>query len=284
MKKISILVLLLAVISIQSQAQTKKKKTVAKPKILTTSGSTSTPTSTTSTNSESGSSTLDGIAGTIGGLLGGGSGSGTGSMTNDLAARGLREALNIGTTAASNNLGKVDGFLANAAVKILFPPEARKLESTLRSIGMGSVCDQIITSVNHAAEGAVVEAKPIFLAAITQMTLTDAISILTGGQDAATQYLIRTSGQALMEKFQPIIQSNLNKTQATQYWGQAMTAYNAVPFVQKVNPNLAQFVTQKATDGIFLMVAEEEKKIRANPMDRVGGILKDVFGWADKNK
>jgi hypothetical protein len=273
------------------QAQTKKKRTVLKPKSTTTSTKTSSTSTTTSTSTSTSTtiantdnSTVDGIIGTIGGLLDGSSGSGSGSMTNDLAARGLKEALNLGTAAASNNLGKVDGFLANAAVKILFPPEAKKLESTLRSIGMGSVCDQVITSVNHAAEGAVVEAKPIFLAAITQMTLTDAISILTGGQDAATQYLMRTSGQALMEKFQPIIQSNLNRTQATQYWGQAMTAYNSVPFVQKINPNLSQFVTQKATEGIFLMVAEEEKKIRANPLERVGGIIQDVFGWADKNK
>lgn len=277
MKKISILLVMIVAVSMQSlDAQIKKKKIVTKPKISTTT--TNTKTSTTS------SSPIDGVVSTIGGILGGGSSSSSGSMTNDLAAKGLKEALNIGTSAASNNLGKIDGFLANAAVKILFPPEAKKLESTLRSIGMGSVCDQVITSVNRAAEGAVVEAKPIFLAAITQMTITDAINILTGGTDAATQYLKRTSGQALMAKFEPIIQSNLQKTQATQYWSQAMTAYNAVPFGQKINPNLSQYVTQKATDGIFLMVAEEEKKIRANPLDRVGGILQDVFGWADKNK
>lgn len=227
-------------------------------------------------------STTSTIGGILGGVLGGTSSSGT--MTNDLAAKGLKEALNVGTNAAAGNLGKIDGFLANAAVKILFPPEARKIESTLRSIGMGSVCDQVITSVNRAAEAAVVEAKPIFVEAIKQMTITDAIQILTGGQDAATQYLKKTSGQALITKFQPIIQTNLQKTQATKYWGDAMKAYNAVPFVQKVNPNLSQFVTEKATDGIFLMVAQEELKIRSNPAQRIGGILQDVFGWADKNK
>lgn len=283
MKKLSFLTIILVAISIQAvNAQTKKKKTITKPKISTTT--TSTTSTTTSTNSSTGSSTVDDIMGTIGGVLSGGSSSGSTSMTNDLAAKGLKEALNLGTAAASNNLGRVDGFLANAAVKILMPPEAKKLESTLRSIGMGSVCDQVITSVNRAAESAVVEAKPIFLAAITQMTITDAISILTGGPDAATQYLKRTSGQALMAKFEPIIQSNLQKTQATQYWSQAMTAYNAVPFGQKINPNLSQYVTQRATDGIFLMVAEEESKIRANPLGAASSVLQDVFGWASKNK
>ncbi len=292
MKKISFIYLLIVIISIQTiQAQTNKKKKISsKPKISTTtstttsSSSTTSTTSSTSTTTSTGSSTVDDIMGSIGGLLGGSSSSGSGSMTNDLAAKGLKEALNLGTSAASSNLGKVDGFLANAAVKILMPPEAKKLESTLRNLGMGSVCDQVITSVNRAAESAVVEAKPIFLAAITQMTITDAISILTGGPDAATQYLKRTSGQALMAKFEPIIQSNLQKTQATQYWSQAMTAYNAVPFGQKINPNLSQYVTQRATDGIFLMVAQEESKIRANPLGAASSVLQDVFGWASKNK
>jgi Protein of unknown function (DUF4197) len=283
-KHIFVVIAIISLSSSNINGQIKKKRTIAKPKISTTTSSTTTSSSSSST-AGSESSTIDGIVGTLGGMLGGGSNSnGSGTMTNDLAAKGLKEALNLGTSAATNNLGQIDGFLANAAVKILMPPEAKKLESTLRSLGMGAVCDQVITSVNRAAEGAVVEAKPIFLAAITQMTLTDAISILTGGPDAATQYLKRTSGQALMEKFEPIIQSNLQRTQATQYWSQAMTAYNAVPFGQKINPNLSQYVTQKATEGIFLMVAEEEKKIRLNPLDRVGGIIKDVFGWADKNK
>lgn len=212
------------------------------------------------------------------------SNSGSSSMTDELAANGLKEALSQGTETATNNLGQIDGFLANAAVKILFPPEARKIESTLRSVGMGSVCDQVITSVNRAAEAAVVEAKPIFVEAIKQMTITDAINILTGNKDAATQYLMRTSGQALMAKFEPIIQSNLQKTNATKYWTDAVNTYNAVPFVQKLNPNLSQYVTQKASDGIFLMVAAEEAKIRENPSERIGSILQDVFGWADKNR
>lgn len=278
-KGLIVLAILLTLVQIDISAQVRKKKTKT-----TTPNTSSTSTSTNTSSSPSNtSSPLDGIVGSVGSLLGGSSNGGN-NMTQDLAAKGLKEALNIGTSAASNNLGKIDGFLANAAVKILFPPEAKKLENTLRSLGMGSVCDQVITSVNRAAEGAVVEAKPIFLEAIKQMTITDAINILTGGQDAATQYLQKTSGQALMAKFQPIIQDNLQKTNATKYWSDAMTAYNAVPFVQKINPNLSQYVTQKASDGIFLMVAEEEKKIRSNPTERIGSVIQDVFGWADKNR
>jgi hypothetical protein len=205
-------------------------------------------------------------------------------MTESKASEGLKAALKAGTDLASNNLGAVDGFLANAAVKILFPPEAKKVESTLRSIGMNKVCDDVIVSVNRAAESAVVEAKPIFAAAITSMSIQDAIGILTGGQNSATEYLKNSSGQALMQKFQPIIKSNLDKANATKYWGDVMGAYNNVPFVQKVNPDLTQFVTQKAIDGIFMMVAQEELKIRQNPTARIGSIIQDVFGWADKNR
>ena len=278
MKKIVFIFIIILVCHSSISAQVKKKK---KTTTTTTTKSTSASGSTSNTSS---SSTLGGIVSSVGGLLGGSSSSSSGSMTNELAAKGLKEALSLGTTTATNKLGALDGFLGNALVKILLPPEAKKLESTLRSIGMGHVCDQVITSLNRSAEGAVVEAAPIFMAAITQMTISDAIQILTGGPNSATDYLKRTSGQALMQKMEPIIQSNLDRTQATQYWSQAMTAYNQVPFVQKINPNLNQYVTQKAADGIFLMVAQEEQKIRTNPAERIGSVLQDVFGWADKNK
>ena len=236
-----------------------------------------------SKQTQSGSSTPNPVGdmmGTLGGMIRGGSG----SMTNDKAANGLKEVLNVGTASATSNLGKVDGFLANAAVKILLPPEARKVESTLRGLGMGSVCDQVITSVNRAAEGAVVEAKPIFIQAIKSMTISDAIGILTGGDGAATNYLRRTSGEVLKQRMQPIIKTNLDRTQATRYWGDAINQYNNVPLVQKANPDLSQFVTEKAIDGIFFMIAVEEKSIRANPAARVGSVLTEVFGWADSQK
>jgi hypothetical protein len=263
--------------SIEAQSWKKTKRTT-----ITTETSKTASKSSYSQSTDSGS-VMGNVMESLGGLLGGSSSS-SGSMTNELAANGLKQALSAGTDLAANDLGQIDGFLANAAVKILFPAEARKIESTLRSLGMDSVCDQVITSVNRAAEAAVVEAKPIFVEAIKQMTITDAINILTGDKDAATQYLQRTSGQVLIAKFEPIIQSNLQKANATKYWSDAIKAYNALPFVQKMNPNLSQYVTQKATDGIFLMVAIEEGKIRENPAQRVGSVLQDVFGWADKNK
>lgn len=279
LSRIVLMMSTIAFINYANAQSWKKPIKITKPRTTTTGSSTSGG----KTESSGSSTTMGNVAGTLGGILGGGS-TGSGSMTNDLAANGLKQALNVGTDLAANNLGRVDGFLANAAVKILFPPEARKIESTLRSLGMGSLCDQVITSVNRAAESAVVEAKPIFVEAIKQMTITDAINILTGDKDAATKYLMRTSGQALMAKFEPIIQSNLQKTNATRYWSDAVKAYNNVPFGQKLNPNLSQYVTQKASDGIFLMVAEEEAKIRANPAQRIGSVLQDVFGWADKNR
>ncbi|MFY7861175.1 MAG: DUF4197 domain-containing protein [Chitinophagales bacterium] len=276
MKVLCILVAMALTLS-NAQAQI-KWRTPAKPKAPT-----KTESSGSSTQTQSGSSTSNPVGdmmGTLGGMVRGGSG----SMTNDKAANGLKEALNVGTAAATNNLGKVDGFLANAAVKILLPPEARRVESTLRGLGMGSVCDQVITSVNRAAEGAVVEAKPIFIQAIKSMTISDAIGILTGGDGAATNYLRRTSGEVLKQRMQPIIKSNLDRTQATRYWGDAINQYNKIPLVQKANPDLSQFVTEKAIDGVFLMIAVEEKSIRANPAARIGSILTEVFGWADSQK
>lgn len=299
MKKIAFLaVALFFVLNVQAQKTKKKTTKTTKSTKMTSTSTTNTSTiqtvpvtetapattTTTTTNSNnSGGFNLEGVITSVGSVLGSAT-SGGGSMTESKASEGLKAALKAGTDLASNNLGAVDGFLANAAVKILFPPEAKKVENTLRSVGMNKVCDDVIVSVNRAAESAVVEAKPIFAAAITSMSIQDAIGILTGGQNSATEYLKNSSGQALMQKFQPIIKSNLDKANATKYWGDVMSAYNNVPFVQKVNPDLTQFVTQKAIDGIFMMVAQEELKIRQNPTARVGSIIQDVFGWADKNR
>ena len=297
MKKIAFLALaLFFVMNVQAQKAKKKTTKPTKSTKMTSTTPTNTatiqtvpvtesaPATTTTTNTNnSGGFNLEGVITSVGSVLGSAT-SGGGSMTESKASEGLKAALKAGTDLASNNLGAVDGFLANAAVKILFPPEAKKVESTLRSVGMNKVCDDVIVSVNRAAESAVVEAKPIFAAAITSMSIQDAIGILTGGQNSATEYLKNSSGQALMQKFQPIIKSNLDKANATKYWGDVMSAYNNVPFVQKVNPDLTQFVTQKAIDGIFMMVAQEELKIRQNPTARVGSIIQDVFGWADKNR
>jgi hypothetical protein len=209
----------------------------------------------------------------------------TSRPTDQMMAEGLKGALEQGFGAAADKLSIVDGFFGNAMIKILFPPEAKKAESTLRSMGMGKVCDDVILSLNRAAEDASKQAKPIFISAIKQMTITDAVNIVLGPNDGATQFFRKTIGNELQAKFQPVVATNLDKVQATKYWGTAMNTYNSIPFnTNKINPNLPEYVTLKAIDGLFIVLAEEEKKIRKDPVSRSTQIIKDIFGWADKNK
>ena len=208
----------------------------------------------------------------------------SGNPTNIEIGNGLKEALQIGTSKSSNQLSAVDGFFANAAVKILFPPEAQKVEKTLRSIGLGKLCDNVILSLNRAAEDAAVQAKPIFINSIKQMTLTDVTNILLGSQDAATQYFKRTTTTQLTASFKPVIQGSLNKVGATKYYGDAANEYNKVPFVTKVNPDISAYVTQKAIDGLFYEIALEELNIRKNISARTSPLLQKVFAYADRNK
>ena len=198
---------------------------------------------------------------------------------------GLKQALEFGTSASSERLSAADGFFANAAVKILFPEEAQKVERTLRSVGLNQLADNVILSLNRAAEAAVIEAKPIFISAVKGMTFTDATNILLSGQEnAATLYFKRVTSNQLLEKFQPIIQSSLNKVGATRYWTDAITAYNRIPLVGKVNPDLSSFVTQKAINGIFFEIAQEELKIRTRISARSTPLLQKVFAYADRNR
>jgi hypothetical protein len=197
---------------------------------------------------------------------------------------GLKQALEIGTTKGADQLSAKDGFLGNLAVKILFPPEAQKVESTLRSIGLGSLADNVITSLNRAAEDAAKEAKPIFVSAIRQMTIADATNILLGNKDAATQYFKRVTTAQLMEKFRPVITSSLSKVGATKYWTDAASAYNRIPLVKPVTTDLSSYVAQKAIDGMFVQVAQEELKIRNNLTARSTTLLQKVFGYADRNR
>lgn len=195
----------------------------------------------------------------------------------------LKQALEQGTIKSADQLSAVDGFFRNAAVKILLPPEARKAEKTLRAMGMGKVCDDAILGLNRAAEDAVVQAKPIFINAIKKMTLQDVTNILLGQPDAATQYFKISTTTDLMEKFQPVIQASLNKVNATRYYTILANSYNRVPFVRKINPDIANYTTQKAIDGLFIEIAAQELSIRKN----IGGtrstpLLKKVFDFADK--
>ncbi|WP_192823774.1 DUF4197 domain-containing protein [Rufibacter sp. LB8] len=201
------------------------------------------------------------------------------SATNptDIGAA-LKEALSIGVSKGSDALSLADGFYKNPNVKIPFPPDVKRVEDRLRQLGMGSEVDKFVMALNRAAEDAATQAKPIFLNAIKQMTIQDAAAILKGQPDAATQYLRRTTSAQLQEAFQPIIQNSLNKVNATQYYNTLITAYNKIPLVQKVNPNLEDYATQKAMDGLFTVVAQEEQNIRQNPAARTTELLKKVFG------
>jgi hypothetical protein len=211
--------------------------------------------------------------------------SGFGNPTSSEINLGLKQALEVGTNLSSERLSSKDGYLGNLAVKILFPEEAQQVEKTLRSLGFNNLADNVITSLNRAAEDAAQQAKPIFVSAIQQMTITDASNILLSGQnDAATQYFKRVTSNQLRLKFQPIIQNSLSKVGATRYWGDVINTYNKVPFVSHINPDLEAYVTQKAIDGLFVEIAQEELKIRTNIGARSGTLLQKVFGYADRNK
>lgn len=222
--------------------------------------------------------------GTLGSILNGGNATGNSGL-NGLSqgdiARGLREALTVGAKNASNRLSAANGFFGDALVKILLPPEAQKVERTLRSIGMGSVVDKAVLSMNRAAEDASKKAVPIFVNAITSMTIQDGLNILQGGRDAATQYLKVKTTLALTDAFRPVIDNSLNKVNATALWGRVFNTYNALPTtMNRVNPDLAGYVTERALSGLFLKIADEEGKIRTNPAARVSSILQKVFGAA----
>jgi hypothetical protein len=218
---------------------------------------------------------------TITGAMGQGTTSSTYTPTTGEINSGLKEALEKATGISAEKLGAKDGYLGNLDVKILFPEEAKNIESTLRSIGLGSMVDQVVTSVNRAAEDAAIEAKPIFTNAIKQMSITDVKNILLGDKNAATSYFNTTTSPELTEKFSPIIDTSLKKTDATKYWSDVITRYNKVPFVKKVDTDLTAYVTKKAIDGLFIEIAKEELKIRESISERTSPLLKKVFGYAD---
>ncbi len=201
----------------------------------------------------------------------------SGPLTTQEIANGLKEALTIGTQNGTAKLSAADGFFANAVIKILMPPEAQKVESTLRGVGLGSVVDKAVLSMNRAAEEAAKSASPIFINAIKQMTITDAIGILKGGDFAATNYFKDKTTAALTSAFSPVINNALQKVNATKYWNDVFTLYNKFS-TNPVNTDLNAFVTGRAIDGIFYEVGLEEQKIRKDPAARVTDLLKKVFG------
>lgn len=200
-------------------------------------------------------------------------------ITENEAGEGIKEALSKGVVNAVLNLNKTDGFFGSQLYKVLLPPDAKKVESTLRNMGMGAQVDKAVLAINRGAEDAVAFAKPIFLDAIKEMTLTDALNILKGPKDAATSYFKQKTQQKLIEAFTPSVKSSLEKTDATKYYGDIVNTYNKLPTTfKKANPDLTAYVVGKAVDALFDQVAQEEANIRSNPMARTSDILKKVFG------
>ncbi|SEG49912.1 DUF4197 domain-containing protein [Flavobacterium urumqiense] len=197
-------------------------------------------------------------------------------------AGGLREALNNGISKQVTKLTATDGFYRNEAVKILLPEELRKVDAGLRKIGLSSLADEGLKVLNRAAEDAVKEATPIFVDAVRNMTFRDAKSILMGNESSATNYLQNSTSTALYGKFNPVIKSSFTKVGADKVWANIITKYNSIPLINKVNPDLTDYVTNQAMNGVFKMVAVEEKNIRTNISSRTSILLQKVFAMQDK--
>lgn len=200
------------------------------------------------------------------------------SLPNDDIVNGLKEALTVGTNNSTALASKVDGFYKNPALFIPFPPQAKEVKDYANKIGMSSEVNKFEMTLNRAAEEAAKSAAPIFINAVKGMTITDGLSILQGGDNAATTYLKNKTTAELTQKFTPIVQAAINKVQLTKYWNPIITKYNKIPFVQKQNPDLTAYVTGKAIEGLFKLIADEELKIRKDPAAQVTDLLKQVFG------
>jgi Protein of unknown function (DUF4197) len=202
-----------------------------------------------------------------------------GGVSENEAGMGIKEALGNGVVKAVLQLNKEDGFFKDLVYKVLLPPDAQKIEKALRNVGLGNMVDKAILQINRGAEDAVGTAKPIFVDAIKQMTLTDAINIVKGGDTTATHYFREKTVAKLIATFLPVIKSSLDKVDATKYYSDLVTKYNNFPTTfKKLNPDLPSYVTDRATNALFDLIAKEEKNIRANPIARTSEILKKVFG------
>ena len=202
-------------------------------------------------------------------------------LSNEDVANGLKDALVKGISVGAESASQEGGFFKNELIRIALPEEFRKVEGTMRKLGLGAEVDKVLLAINRGAENAAKEAKPIFIGAIKQLTIQDAFSILKGEQDAATQFLRRTTSDQLTTLFQPRIQESLIQVGATRYYTDLVKAYNAIPSTTNLNPDLNAYVTEKALDGLFRLIAEEEKNIRENPLERTTTLMKRVFAAQD---
>ncbi len=208
-----------------------------------------------------------------------GTGSATPSLTNDEVIKGLKEALTVGTNNSSGMVAKADGYLKNPKVFIPWPAEAKDMKEKLIKMGMQKKVTEFETSLNRAAEEAAKKAAPVFVDAITNMSVSDGFAILNGNDTAATHYLREKTYAPLKEKFMPTIKEAVTKAKVASYWKPLATAYNKLPGVKKQNPNLDDYVCTKAINGLMTLIADEEAKIRKDPMARVTDLLKKVFGF-----
>lgn len=204
-----------------------------------------------------------------------------GVVSEQMMADGLRQALDFGIDKQVTKLTQKDGFFKNEAVKILLPQELRKVDQTLREIGLGDLADEGLKILNRAAEDAVKEATPIFVDAVRDITFNDAKNILLGNDNAATQYLKGKTQQPLYAKFHPVIDQSFDKVGANQIWTNIINTYNSVPLVNKVNPDLTDYVTEEALKGVYTMIAVEEKEIRTKVSSRTTNLLQQVFALQD---
>jgi hypothetical protein len=203
----------------------------------------------------------------------------TPSLTNEEVIKGLKEALTIGTKNSSEKASKLDGFLKNSKIFIPWPEEAKDMRSKLMKLGMEKKIIEFETSLNRAAEEAAKKASPVFIDAITSMSLKDGFEILNGSDSAATNYLRKTTYQPLYNNFMPIVKEAIEKVKVTSYWNPLVTKYNKIPGVKKQNPDLDKYVCNKAVNGLMLLIMEEEQKIRKDPLARVTDLLAKVFGY-----
>ena len=204
---------------------------------------------------------------------------GMGGVTEGEAGAGIKEALGQGLVKAVLQLNKSDGFFKDALYKVLLPPDAKKIENTLRDLGMSKMVDKAILAINRAAEDAAGFAKPIFVDAIKSMTISDAIGLIKNGDTSATHFFRVKTTDKLIAAFMPVIKSSLDKVEATKYYGDIVTTYNNFPTTfKKINPDLPSFVTGRATNALFDIVAKEEINIRQNILARTTDLLRKVFG------